>query len=40
MEQYLNPKNIEDYNKKEFWDQAFEKYKSVFDWYGNFNYFK
>lgn len=40
MEKYLNPQNIEDYNKKEFWDQAFEKYKSVFDWYGSFNDFK
>ena len=40
MEKYLNPKNIEDYNKKEFWDEAFEKYKSVFDWYGGYNDFK
>ena len=40
MEKYLSPENIEDYNKKEFWDQAFEQYKSVYDWYGNFTDFK
>ena len=40
MEKYLSPENVEDYNKKEFWDQAFEQYKSVYDWYGNFTDFK
>ena len=40
MEKYLSPNNIEDYNKKEFWDKAFDKYKSLYDWYGKFSDFK
>ena len=31
MEKYLSPDNIEDYNKKEFWDKAFAKYMSKGD---------
>ena len=30
MEKYLSPKNIEDYNKKEFWDSAFQKYFATY----------
>lgn len=40
MEKYLSPKNIEDYNKKEFWDSAFQKYKSNYDWYGEYDDFQ
>lgn len=40
MEKYLSPKNIEDYNKKEFWDSAFQKYKSSYDWYGEYDDFQ
>ena len=40
MEQYLNPQNIEDYNKKEFWADAFQKYKANYDWYGKYDDFQ
>lgn len=40
MEKYLNPDNIGDYNKKEFWEKAFSHYKNNYDWYGSFNDFK
>ena len=40
MEKYLSPKNIEDYNKREFWEEAFQKYKSNYDWYGKYEDFQ
>ena len=40
MEKYLSPKNIEDYNKREFWEDAFQKYKSNYDWYGKYEDFQ
>ena len=40
MEQYLNPQSIEDYNKKEFWEDAFQKYKANYDWYGKYDDFQ
>ena len=40
MEKYLQPKEIGDYNKKEFWETAFGKYKADYDWYGSYSKFK
>lgn len=40
MEQYLKPNDIGDYNKKEFWDHAFSKYRDEYDWYGSYSDFK
>lgn len=36
----FEPQNIEDYNKKEFWEDAFQKYKVNYDWYGKYDDFQ